>query len=98
MTDETKIDDRESADIKLRFPFTFDGEKISSLTMRRSKLRDKLKAKKVKGDEEDRAIAMFADLVERPVECLAELDEVDVAAIGAQYMAFTGRTAEMDVA
>ena len=95
MTD-TAFDDRDEVEIKLAKPFTFDGERVTSLTMRRPKLRDKLKAKKVKGDEEDRALSMFADLVERPMECLGELDEVDVDKLGEQYLAFTGRTAATD--
>jgi hypothetical protein len=96
MTTETKFDPALTATITLSFPVDFDGEKINSLTMRRPKVRDKLKAKKVKGDDEDRALALMADLVEQPLEMLGELDEVDIAKLGEQYAAFTGRTPETD--
>lgn len=92
----SEIDKRETVTIKLDFPFEFDGHRYSDVTMRRPKLRDKLAAKKVKGDEEDRALAMMASLVELPTEVLAEFDEVDVEKVGAQYAAFTGRTPETD--
>lgn len=90
------IDMRESAEIKLKFPFEFDGEKVTSLTMRRPKVRDKLRAKNVKGDEMDKGMALIANLIERPIEMLEEIDEVDLEAVQAQYLAFTGRTPETD--
>lgn len=93
---DTEIDRRETADIALDFPFTFDGEKVTSLTMRRPKVRDKLKAKNTKGDEMDKGLALISNLVERPRELLEEIDEVDLEKIQAQYMAFTGRTPETD--
>lgn len=96
MTTEPEFDAALTAEIKLAFPVDFDGEKITSLTMRRPKVRDKLKAKKVKGDDEDRALALMADLVEQPIEMIGELDEVDIAKLGEQYASFTGRTPETD--
>jgi hypothetical protein len=96
MTTEPDYDPALTAEIKLAFPVDFNGEKITSLTMRRPKVRDKLKAKKTKGDDEDRALALMADLVEQPVEMLGELDEVDISKLGDQYAAFTGRTPETD--
>jgi hypothetical protein len=93
---DTTPDLRESVDIKLKFPIEFDGEKIDTLTLRRAKVRDKLKAKNVKGDEMDKGLALIANLVERPVELLHELDDVDLEQLQTQYLAFTGRTPEMD--
>lgn len=93
---ETTPDLRESVEIELKFPIEFDGEKITSLTMRRAKVRDKLKAKNVKGDEMDKVLALIANLVERPVDVLAELDDLDLEQLQTQYLAFTGRTPEMD--
>jgi hypothetical protein len=91
-----EVDTRESADIVLDFPFDFDGENVTSITMRRPKVRDKLRAKNTKGDEMDKGMALISNLVERPLEFLMEIDEVDLDKLEAQYMAFTGRTPETD--
>lgn len=93
---EIAPDMRESADITLKFPIEVDGEKITVLTMRRAKVRDKLKAKNTKGDDMDKGLALMANLIERPVEVLHELDDLDLEQLQEQYMAFTGRTPEMD--
>lgn len=98
MTEATapEIDKRLEAEITLDFPFDFDDERITALTMRRPKMKDKLKAQRGKGDEAGRALGMIAALVERPVEIIEELDEVDFEKLQDQYLAFTGRTSEMD--
>lgn len=84
-------DMRTSATIGLDFPFTFDGERVEALTMRRPKVRDGLKADKAKGGDMEKGLALIGDLVERPVELLMELDEIDLEKVQAQYLAFTGR-------
>lgn len=92
MIDTTNQRDmRTEAEIKLAFPIDFDGEHITSLTIRRPKVRDNTKARAVKGDDMDRGLALIANLIERPVELMQELDEVDLESLNAQYMAFTGR-------
>lgn len=96
MTTTPGADLRPSADIKLDVPFEFDGETISSITMRRPKVRDKLRAKDAKGDEMDKGLALISNLVERPIEFLMEIDEVDLDKLETQYMAFTGRTPGTD--
>ena len=85
------VDLATSAKIKLDFPIKIDGRTINELTMRRPKVRDRLKATKVKGTEDDQNLAFMADLCEEPVEVLHELDEFDMDKVGAQYAAFTGR-------
>lgn len=87
-----KIDRSLTAEIELQFPVDFDGAHVASLTMRRPKVRDGLKAERAKGTEVEKRLAFLADLVERPVELLHELDETDLEAVQAQYLAFTGRT------
>lgn len=90
---EKKIDTRTEVEIKLDFPFDFDGATVDSLTMRRPKVRDSLKAKKAKGDDMERGLALIADLCDVPPEVLLELDEVDLEKVQGQYLAFTGRSA-----
>lgn len=84
-------DMRATAPIKLDFPFDFDGERVSELTMRRPKVRDSLKASKVTGGDAERGLALISDLIERPVELLHEMDETDLEKLQEQYAAFTGR-------
>jgi uncharacterized protein (DUF934 family) len=82
-----------SAVIALNFPITIDGQTISELTMRRPKVGDNLRAKRAKGDEADKAIALMTLLVDLAPEQFSELDETDFDQVQEQYLAFTGRTA-----
>jgi hypothetical protein len=91
MSEEKEIDRRTSVEIPLDFPITIDGQAIASITMRRPKVRDSFKAKRVKGDDMDRGLALMADLCECPQEHLMELDEIDLEKLQSQYAAFTGR-------
>jgi hypothetical protein len=88
MSDSKDYDRRETVDISLEFPVTLDGQVIDTLTMRRPKGRDSIKAAKAKGGEFEKGIALMADLVGLPVEHFVELDEVDIEAIQAQYARF----------
>jgi hypothetical protein len=88
-------DMRTEAPIDLDFPVTIDGEKVTSITMRRPKVGDSLKAAKVKGSQGEQIAALFAALVGRPPEFIAELDESDFDKVSEQYARFTGRQAEI---
>ncbi|MBB4398750.1 phage tail assembly protein [Bradyrhizobium sp. ERR14] len=92
MTDEVeaKKDMRLSADITLDFPFDKDGKTYSSLTMRRPKTKDSLKAAKFKGHDADKGILLLADLCNVSPDVIAELDEIDAMKLGAQLDAFRG--------
>jgi hypothetical protein len=86
---DKEFDRRETVTIPLEFPITVDGgQVIESVTMRRPKGRDSIKASKAKGGEFEKAIALMADLVDLPVEHFLELDDVDIEAVQAQYAAF----------
>jgi hypothetical protein len=85
------VDKRTEADIDLDYPITVDGETIKVLKMRRPKVRDSLKQNRSKSNDFEKGLTLIADLVERPVEVLEELDEVELEKLQKQYMAFTGR-------
>ena len=65
---------------------------LECVASRPAKVGDKLAANKAKGDESAKAMVFMARLIERPVEILAELDELDFDKLQEQYLAFTGRT------
>ncbi len=91
--DNDGIDRRPEVPIELDFPVEIDGNLITTLTMRRAKLRDQFKMARAKGSTEfEKGSLMMCDLTSQPQEVLLELDEYDAAKIQAQLEAFTGRT------
>jgi hypothetical protein len=91
MSDEAKnadFDRRPEVEIPLEFPVTLDGSLVSSVTMRRPKGRDSIKASRAKGNDAEKVASLMADLVNLPMEHFVELDEVDIEAIQAQYNRF----------
>ncbi len=77
--------------IKLQYPVTIDGVSYTELTMRRSKVKDRLvvAAMKDKTDEE-KEILLFANLCEVAPDVIRELDEADYPAVQKVYMDFFG--------
>lgn len=75
--------------IQLKFPITIDGTEYKELTMRRSKIKDRLAVSKIKdkGDEE-KEITLFANLCDVTPSVMQELDEIDYAEIQKVYMSF----------
>jgi len=67
-----------STTVTLKFPVTVDGHEYTSLQMRRCKVKDRRLAAKQKTDE-DREIALIANLCEVPPSVIDELDAVDYA-------------------
>lgn len=86
-----EIDLRPEVAIDLQFPVEFDGAQVTSLTMRRPKVRDSFKAQRGKGTDFERGLALIADLCEVKQELLMELDEIDLEKLQAQYLDFTGK-------
>jgi len=80
--------------IKLQFPVVIDGTEYAELTMRRSKVKDRLAVAnmKDKGDEE-KEILLFANLCEVAPEVIRELDEADYPNVQKAYMSFFGSAA-----
>lgn len=67
--------------LDLKYPVSFGGEQITSMSFRRPKVRDLRALTTGAGTDEEKTIKMMADLCERPVDLLDELDPVDFAAI-----------------
>ncbi len=79
--------------ITLEYPFTFQGEEITELTIRRPKMRDMKKSQKHKDDME-KSIAMIADLAEVDPKLIEELDTEDFGTVSAKVGEFMGVSAE----
>jgi hypothetical protein len=82
--------------MKLQYPVKIDGAEYTELTMRRSKVRDRLAVSAMKCTDEEKEIRLFANLCEVSPEVLQELDETDYAAVQKVYMSFFGSAATSD--
>ena len=65
--------------IKLTYPVTIDGTEYSELTMRRSKVKDRLAVSSMTASDEQKEIRLLANLCNVPPQVLEELDETDYA-------------------
>jgi len=80
--------------IKLKFPVTIDGTEYKELTMRRSRVKDRLAVANMKDkSDEEKEILLFANLCEVAPEVIRELDEADYPAVQKVYMGFFGSAA-----
>ncbi|WP_245287372.1 phage tail assembly protein [Bradyrhizobium elkanii] len=87
---EVKKDMRLSAEITLDFPIEVDGKPYKTLTMRRPKTKDSLKAAKFKGHDADKGILLLSDLCNVSPDVIEELDEIDAKKLSDQLDAFRG--------
>lgn len=83
--------------IKLKYPVTLDGVEYKELTMRRSKVKDRLAvaAMRDKTDEE-KEITLFANLCDVTPAVIRELDESDYPIIQKVYLSFFGSQGTSD--
>ena len=66
------------AKIELRYPVEVDGRKLTTLTMRRPKVRDDRDARRIAGDDDAaRELALFGNLCGEAPELIEELDLAD---------------------
>jgi hypothetical protein len=80
--------------IKLQYPIKIDGTEYTELTMRRSKVRDRLAVANMQGkSDEEKEILLFANLCEVSPEVIRELDEADYPEVQKVYMSFFGSAA-----
>lgn len=92
---DSKPDMRRVADVTLDFPIEVDGQTITTITMRRPKVKDSLKAENFRGSDFERGLLLMADLCtagSAPMapEHLHELDEADAAKLQTQLESFRG--------
>jgi len=75
--------------IELKYPIESNGETLSQLNMRRSKVKDRLVVAKMKNaPDEEKEIRLFSNLCEVQPSIIEELDESDYANLQKAYMDF----------
>jgi len=77
-----------SESIKLKYPIDVAGEQITSLNLRRPKVRDMLAADKTGGSEGEKEVAMFANLCEVSRDAILDLDGADYGQLQKAYSGF----------
>ncbi|MFI3241226.1 MAG: phage tail assembly protein [Alphaproteobacteria bacterium] len=77
--------------IKLQYPINVENEAYDNITMRRSKVKDRLAVSSMKNaTDEEKEIRLFANLCEVSTAVISELDEIDYNTLQKTYMAFFG--------
>jgi hypothetical protein len=76
----------DSVEITLKYPL----KSTATLTMRRVKVRDSLAARKMKGDEAEQEIFLFANLCEVSAKQIEALDMADYKQLQDTYSGFLG--------
>ena len=77
------------SNIKLKYPVIIDGTEYKELTMRRSKVKDRLTVANMKDkSDEEKEILLFANLCEVAPAVIQELDEADYPAVQKAYTSF----------
>lgn len=75
--------------IELKYPVEVSGEVCKELTIRRSKVKDRLLVAKLKNSsDEEKEIRLFANLCEVAPNVIEELDESDYAKLQNAYLNF----------
>ena len=74
--------------IKLNYPIELSGTTHGELTMRRSKIKDRLLVAKLKTSDEEKEIRLFANLCEVEPKVIEELDESDYSNLQKIYLGF----------
>ncbi len=63
--------------IPLKYPTTLDGAEVTSITLRRPLVRDRLAAEKASGNEVEKEIYLLANLAEMAPDQIEQLDMAD---------------------
>ena len=75
--------------VELKYPVEATGETFANLTMRRSKIKDRLLVAKMKtASDEEKEIRLFANLCEVEPKVIEELDEADYSNLQKVYLGF----------
>lgn len=82
--------------IKLKYPIKVDDIEYTELTIRRSKIKDRLAVSSMKASDEYKEVRLFANLCEVSPQVIEELDEEDYIAVQKVYLGFFGSTGTFD--
>ncbi|MBU6140463.1 MAG: phage tail assembly protein [Proteobacteria bacterium] len=75
--------------IELKYPVEVAGQSYDKLSMRRSKIKDRLLVAKMKtASDEEKEIRLFANLCEVEPKVIEELDEADYSNLQKVYLGF----------
>ena len=75
--------------IELKYPVEVTGQSYNQLSMRRSKIKDRLLVAKMKtASDEEKEIRLFANLCEVEPKVIEELDEADYSNLQKVYLGF----------
>lgn len=74
--------------ITLKFPVVVDGTEYKELSMRRSKVKDRLAVASMSASDENKEIRLLANLCNVPPQVLEEMDETDYARLQKVYVGF----------
>lgn len=75
--------------ITLKYPVDVAGQSYDKLSMRRSKIKDRLLVAKMKtASDEEKEIRLFANLCEVEPKVIEELDEADYSNLQKVYLSF----------
>ncbi len=75
--------------ISLKYPVEVTGQSYDKLSMRRSKIKDRLLVAKMKNvSDEEKEIRLFANLCEVEPKVIEELDEADYSNLQKVYLGF----------
>ena len=75
--------------IELKYPVEVTGQSYEKLSMRRSKIKDRLLVAKMKtAPDEEKEIRLFANLCEVEPKVIEELDEADYSNLQKVYLGF----------
>ena len=83
-TQEEDTQATDSVEITLKYPL----KSVSTLTMRRVKVRDSLAAQKIKGSDAEQEIFLFANLCEVTTKQIEALDMADYKQLQEAYSGF----------
>jgi hypothetical protein len=75
-------------EITLDFPIKFKGLDIKTLTLRRAKVKDQLRASKLNKSAEEKEMFVFANLCDVEPDCIGELDMADYQKLQDGYSDF----------
>ena len=95
-TPKTDIDSPDGITIILDYPITIDGTEITSIFMRRPKMRDEISYTEAKGSQGKKLLSLLASLTQIAPEDLMGLDATDSDRLFLAYQKMKGIDPDKD--